>query len=94
VRLVVCLAATGVLGALAPATAAENSGKKFYSDDPLRKEPSPRPVSQVATRQVDDLYDFLENSYVTPKRERKAMKRAAQPALDVNNLGEVPANAW
>jgi hypothetical protein len=93
-RTVFCLAAIAAVAALAPAIAAENSGKKFYSDDPLRKEPSPRPVSQVATRQVDDLYDFLENSYVTPKRERKAMKRAAQPALDVNTLGEVPDNAW
>ena len=61
-----------VVGALAPATAAENStGKKFYPDDPLWKEPAPRPVTQVANRQVDDLYDFLENSYVTPRREGK-----------------------
>jgi len=82
------------VAALSPSIAAENSQKKFYSDDPLRKEPAPRPVSQVATRQIDDLYDFLENSYVTPGRERKAMKRGPQPALDVNTLGEVPDNAW
>ena len=48
----------------------------------------------MAIRQVDDIYDFLENSYVTPSREGKTIKRGAQPALDVNTLGEVPDNAW
>jgi hypothetical protein len=92
-RRALCLAAiAGVV--LAPSTAAEKPGKKFYSDDPLRQEPAPRSVRQVAIRQVDDLYDFLENSYVTPGRERKAMKHGTQPALDVNTLGEVPDNAW
>src|SRR5262245_16635630 len=93
-RRTLCLTAIAGVAALAPSIAADNAGKKFYSDDPLRKEPAPRPVNQVATRQVDDLYDFLENSYVTPGRERKAMKRGPLPASDVNTLGEVPDNAW
>jgi len=93
-RTALCLAAIAGAAALAPLTAAEPSGKKFYADDPLWKEPAPRPVREVATRQVDDLYDFLENSYVTPKRERKDLKRGERPALDVNTLGEVPDNAW
>ncbi|HEY1336416.1 MAG TPA: hypothetical protein VGF59_02855 [Bryobacteraceae bacterium] len=86
-----CLTA---IGGLAPAIAGEPSTvKKFYSDDPLWKEPAPRPVRNVATRQVDDLYDFLENSYVTPSRERKAMKGGPEAARDVNTLGEVPDSA-
>src|SRR5262245_35781210 len=56
VRRALCMAAIAGVAALAPATASENSGKKFYSDDPLWKEPAPRPVSKVATRQIDDLY--------------------------------------
>src|SRR5947207_11117357 len=95
VRLALCLAAIGGLGAPVPATAGEPSTtKKFYSDDPLWKEPAPRPVTQVATRQIDDFYDFLENSYVTAGRERKTLKRGPQPALDANTLGEVPDSAW
>src|SRR5690242_6004708 len=93
-RLAICLAAIVGLSQV-PAKAAEPTiTKKFYSDDPLWKEPAPRPVSQVGTRQVDDLYDFLANSYVTPKRERRELKRGSQPALDVNTVGEVPDSAW
>ena len=83
-----------ILGSLAQAAAADNPGKKFYPDDPLWREPAPRAVRQVAVRKVDDIYDFLDNSFVTPSRERKAAKSGPQPALDVNTLGEVPDSAW
>jgi hypothetical protein len=93
-RVALCLAAIAGMGALAPATAADLTSRKFYSDDPLWKEPAPRPVSKVAIREVDDLYDFLENSYVTPGRARTTLKGGPQPALDINTVGEVPDNAW
>src|SRR5215475_4805027 len=83
-----------ILSSLAQVAPADGPGKKFYSDDPLWREPAPRAVGQVAVRKVDDIYDFLENSYVTPGREGKAAKRSPRPALDVNTLGEVPDNAW
>src|SRR5581483_9624061 len=94
VRLAFCLAAIAVAGALAPARAGEPASKKFYADDPLWKEPAPRPVTQVAVRQVDDLYDFLENSYVTPRRGRKAIQGGPPAALDVNTLGDLPNSPW
>src|SRR5690349_10426848 len=97
VRMALCLAAIGGWGAQAPATAADPSTPKqvrFYPDDPLWKEPAPRAVRQVATRQVDDLYDFLENSYATPSRYRKAVKGGPHPSADVNTVGEVPDSAW
>ena len=78
---------------LAPAFGQAN-GKKFYPDDPLLREPAPRPVKSVAKREVDDLYDFLDNSFVTPRREGKAARQGPRPALDVNTLGDVPDNAW
>src|SRR6185503_3002092 len=83
-----------ILGGLAQAAPANRPEKKFYSDDPLWREPAPRTVRQVAVREVDDIYDFLENSYLTPNREGKIAKRGPRPALDVNTLGEVPDNAW
>jgi hypothetical protein len=69
-------------------------GKKFYPDDPLLREPAPRPVKKVAKRNVDDLYDFLDNSFVTPRREGKRARSGPHPALDANTLGDVPENAW
>ena len=58
-RNVLWVAAVAVAGALGqPASAAEN-GRKFYPDDPMVREPAPRPVTGVATRSVDHIYDFL-----------------------------------
>jgi hypothetical protein len=81
-------------GALVQQGSAGNHGRKFYADDPLWREPAPLPVSGIASRDVDHMYDFLDSSYVTPRREGKAAKDAPHPALDVNTLGEVPDNAW
>jgi hypothetical protein len=89
-----CAGAIVVLGTLSQPASAEDTGKKFYSDDPLWREPAPRAVREVAPRKVDDVYDFLENTYITPGREGKTAKRGPRPALDMNTLGEVPDSAW
>jgi hypothetical protein len=72
----------------------QQTAKKFYTDDPLLKEPPPRPVKQVAQQDVDDMYDFLENSFVTPRRDARIARGGPHPALDVNTLGDVPDSAW
>jgi hypothetical protein len=71
----------------------QDGAKRFYPDDPLLKEPPPLPVKQVAKQDVDELYDFLDNSFATPRREGKAAK-SPHSALDVNTLGDVPDSAW
>lgn len=88
------IAAIAVCGALCQQGFGADQGRKFYSDDPLWKEPAPRPVREVAKRSVDHIYDFVYGSYVTPRMEGKIAKRAPRPALDVNTLGEVPDGAW
>ena len=67
---------------------------KFYPDDPLLREPPPHSVKQVAKQDVDDLYDFLNNSFVTPKREGKIVRQGPHPARDANTVGDVPNSAW
>src|SRR5262245_55572198 len=86
-------AVIGILALIGSPAFAEESGKKFYPDDPLLREPAPGPVTRVATRKVDDIYDFLENSYVTPRRLGKIAGQA-HPARDVNTLGDVPDSPW
>jgi hypothetical protein len=70
------------------------SGRKFYPDDPIWREPAPRAVTKVAVRKVDDLYDFVANSYVTPGREGKSGRLTTRSALDINTVGEVPDGPW
>jgi hypothetical protein len=41
-------------------------------------------------REVDDLGEFLLNSFVVPRREEKLVRHGAHKALDANTLGEVP----
>jgi hypothetical protein len=67
---------------------------RFYSDDPLTREPAPRPVKQIAVRKVDDIYSFLEGNFATPRREGKQARLDPRRALDVNTIGEVPDSAW
>jgi hypothetical protein len=78
---------------VAASSFAQEGGKKFYPDDPLLREPPPRPVAVAAKMDVDNLYDFLQNSFVTPKKAEKA-SRGPHPARDVNTLGEVPDSPW
>lgn len=72
----------------------ETKPKRVFADDPLLQEPAPRPVQGVATRHIDDIYDFLYNSFATPRNAAKTTRGGPRPALDVNTLGDVPDGAW
>jgi hypothetical protein len=68
--------------------------RKFLSDDPLWKEPKPRAVKGMKAIEIDDLYDFLEESLVVPRRQKPLEKNGRSVALNVNTLGEVPDSEW
>lgn len=93
--LTAAVCAFAIMSLATPGTAETvTTPKKFYADDPLLREPAPRAVRKVAIRQVDDIYDFLENIYVTPRREGKEAKRDPHPAANINTLDEVPDSSW
>ena len=50
----------------AAAIATSAAKKKFLPDDPLWKEPQPRPVRNVKTIDIDNLYDFVDESFAVP----------------------------
>lgn len=66
--------------------------KKFYSDDPMWREPSPRPVESVQPWHLDNLIDFYKNSF-HHKGERNTSEKV-YPSQGVNTLGEVPDSPW
>lgn len=67
------------------------SRPKFRSDDPLWVEPKPLPVRDVKTIEIGDLYDFVEQSFVTPHQLKHAER---VPAQNVNTVGETPDSEW
>lgn len=82
------------LSALMTPAPGQSGIKRFHPDDPLLQEPAPHPVSSVAARHVDPLYDFLDNSFVEPRCVKKSIRKKPRPALNVNTLGDVPDSAW
>jgi hypothetical protein len=82
------------LALLVQAQSINRASKKFYPDDPLWREPEPRATAKVTTRKVDDLYDFVENRFVTPRVQENVQKEGPIPAGNINTLGEVPDSNW
>jgi hypothetical protein len=68
------------------------AGAKFYSDDPLVREPAPMRVEKVRPRKLSDIYDLFSHVLATPG-EKHTPQRAIR-AQDINTLGEVYDGAW
>jgi hypothetical protein len=82
----------GKLLLIGTAAACSLLGRKFYSDDPLLREPAPLPVKQAAPRRISDVYDFLWHTFATPGDKNTAAREIR--AQDVNTLGEVVEGSW
>lgn len=66
---------------------------KFYSDDPLEREPAPRPVKDAVRRKVSDYYDFIMNTFSSPGEEQPK-KGSPIVARSINTLGEPMDGDW
>ncbi len=82
------IAAAAACAALA-LTAAAGSGRKFYDDDPLLREPETQDASGVAARDVELLYDLPYNLFARPGGSAESIR-----AQNVNTIDEVPDSSW
>lgn len=69
------------------------AGQKFYPDDPLLKEPTPRRVGDMPERELSDVYDLFVHSLKTPG-ELQPRTGAKIRARGVNTLGDPMDGAW
>ena len=74
---------------IALTTAVETATPRFFADDPLQREPETQDASRAESRDTDLFYDFIYNSFVTPRRERHRVR-----AGNVNTADEVPDSSW
>jgi hypothetical protein len=61
---------------------------KFYSDDPIWRDPETQDASAVRPIPVSEQYDFVENSFLG------AGERADKRAVNVNTVDGAPDSSW
>jgi hypothetical protein len=74
---------------LATGLVAAGTGRKFYPDDPLARDVDSQDASGVQARDIDLVYDTLENSFSWPGDRTPNVR-----AQNVNTLDEVPDSTW
>src|SRR4029450_11138999 len=88
-RLILCtlvaLTAAFVLQTASPRGAAP----KFYSDDPLQREPETQDAAKVQELEIDLFWDLAENLFGNPGGRTPLIK-----SRDVNTIDEVPNSSW
>ncbi len=82
--------AAGLVAILAIASASPSgSGRKFYGDDPIAREPETQSAAGVKDWDIDLVYDLAENLFGRPGDSGPAGR-----ARNVNTLDEVPDSSW
>ena len=87
---------TSVLAALAACVAAlwltagavRTAGPRFYSDDPIWRDPETQDASKVQAIKASDQFDLVENSFLG------AGETVNVRAGNVNTIDEVPDSSW
>ena len=77
------------VAALVLTTGVGGGGRKFYDDDPLRREPETQDASGVAARDIELLYDLPYNLFARPGGSAARVR-----AQNVNTIDEVPDSSW
>jgi hypothetical protein len=81
--LLVCLA-----GAWLVASPGRAAAPRFYSDDPIWRDPESQDASKVQPLKISDQYDLVENSFLG------AGDKTERHAANVNTVDEVPDSSW
>jgi hypothetical protein len=81
------LACLGIAAAIViPASSAT---PRFYSDDPIAREPESQDASKVAVSEIGQLYEMVNNLFANPR-----YKPSGTRAQNVNTIDEVPDSSW
>ena len=75
--------------ALATALTGAGTGQKFFPDDPIARVVDSQDAARVEERDIDLVYDTLENSFSWPGDRTPNVR-----AQNVNTVDEVPDSTW
>jgi hypothetical protein len=65
------------------------AGPRFYSDDPIAREPESRDAAGAATNEIDLFYEIAYNLFVVQGRPPSNTR-----AQNINTIDEVPDSSW
>lgn len=68
---------------------AQTAGKKFYSDDPLNREPETQDASGAKPWDIDLVWDLAYNLFANPGDPTPNVR-----AKNINTIDEVPDSSW
>src|SRR6185503_3020149 len=68
---------------------ASTKGPRFYSDDPITREPESQDASKAKPYEIQQLYEMTVNLFVTPGYKPSGMR-----AQNINTIDEVPDSSW
>src|SRR3954453_20819784 len=88
-RLAVCALVASAAVLLQQTAVPRGATVKFYSDDPLQREPESQDASKVQEWDIDLMWDLGENLFANPGARTPMVK-----ARDVNTADEVPDSNW
>jgi hypothetical protein len=87
VRRIARLVVAAALGVSAATVATQ--GPRFYSDDPIAREPESQDASKAEPFEQSEMYELLYNLFVTSGHEP-----SGQRAQNLNTIDEVPDSSW
>ena len=68
---------------------ASTKGPRFYSDDPIARDPESQDASKAKPYEIQQLYEMVVNLFVTPGYKPSGMR-----AQNINTIDEVPDSSW
>ena len=71
------------------ATGASTQGQRFYSDDPIAREPESQDASKAESYDPSQMYELLFNLFVNPGYKPSGLR-----AKNINTIDEVPDSSW
>jgi len=83
-RLTVPVCAIGLF-----ATGVATQGPRFYSDDPITREPESQDASKAAEYDKSEMYDLTYNLFVNAGHKPSGLR-----ARNINTIDEVPDSSW
>ena len=78
-----------LLTVAAAAATASTSGRRFYDDDPIAREPESRSAAGAKPLNIELFFEYGYNLFVTASRQPSETR-----AGNVNTIDEVPTSSW